>query len=516
MTTMISQSEYGSTAPNARTCVVLGVFFLLWVLVFREALSSAIRVWSVSDTFNHCFLVLPAAFYLIWHDRQQFLAEPPKPNYWVAIPFSLVLLIGLVGFAGDIQVVSHFSAFASLSLAIWLCVGNRVARKIWFPLLFILLSVPIGDELIPLFQNITADIALWLLGVTGIPVFRNGLYLDIPEGRFVVAEACSGIRFFIASVAFGAIYAHVSYRKFWRKMAFMLVAILLPIVANGLRVYGIILVGHISDMKYAQGADHLVYGWVFFSFIILLLVLVGERWRTPSDKTTAFSSDVVISSDWSTVRWAIPLSLVAVSCILMSVWKYSINTGLPHRLTSIKSDELVVQQATNEAEYSWMPIFEEADDILRTRLTDASNVDLYIAWYAYSNNSDKGELIAAGNRMFDPDRWSLLSSNGEEVSIGESDIHLSLLSLTASSQEKRLVAYWYELPSAQTSSEVVGKLVQAFDVIVGKPGGGAVVALSIEYIDDKTAAKEYLIEQIQENYRSVHDSLPFVGKRNLQ
>ena len=43
----------------------------------------------------------------------------------------------------------------------------------------------------------------------------------------------------------------------------MLLSIVVPIVANGGRAYMIVMIGHLSGMKLAVGADHLVYGWVF-------------------------------------------------------------------------------------------------------------------------------------------------------------------------------------------------------------------------------------------------------------
>lgn len=69
----------------------------------------------------------------------------------------------------------------------------------------------------------------------------EGLYLSIPAGHFEVAEACSGLRYLMASVALGVLYAYLTYRSPWRRLAFVVLSMVMPIVANGIRAYGIVM-----------------------------------------------------------------------------------------------------------------------------------------------------------------------------------------------------------------------------------------------------------------------------------
>jgi exosortase/archaeosortase family protein len=138
--------------------------------------------------------------------------------------------------------------------------------------------VPFGDFIVPVLQEYTAWFAVWLLQLSGLPMYREGLYISIPAGDFVVAEECSGVRYLIASVALGLIYAYISYRSVWRRAALVALAIALPIIANGIRAWGIIMIAHWTDMEHAVGVDHLIYGWVFFGFVMLLLFWLGSLW----------------------------------------------------------------------------------------------------------------------------------------------------------------------------------------------------------------------------------------------
>ena len=41
----------------------------------------------------------------------------------------------------------------------------------------------------------------------------------------------------------------------------------------------IVMIGHLSGNKLAVGVDHLIYGWLFFGFVILIMFWIGARWR---------------------------------------------------------------------------------------------------------------------------------------------------------------------------------------------------------------------------------------------
>jgi len=52
-------------------------------------------------------------------------------------------------------------------------------------------------------------------------------------------------------------------------------------VANWLRAYMIVMIGHLSNNKLAVGVDHIIYGWVFFGLVMLLLYWIGSMWQEP-------------------------------------------------------------------------------------------------------------------------------------------------------------------------------------------------------------------------------------------
>ena len=158
-----------------------------------------------------------------------------------------------------------------------------LGRRLWWamagPLLYLYFLVPFGEFLTPRLQDITTFFIRHGLEILGVPAYIDGYIIEIPQGTFFVAEACAGLRFLIASIAFGCLYALLMYRSPVRRGVFILVSIIVPIIANGFRGLGIVYLGYILGSAQAAAADHILYGWIFFSLVILLLIALGLPFR---------------------------------------------------------------------------------------------------------------------------------------------------------------------------------------------------------------------------------------------
>ena len=181
--------------------------------------------------------------------------------------------------------MTQFALVATLILAIISTLGISVSRQIAFPLAFLLLSVPIGDFMMPKLMEWTAWFTVLALRASGIPVYQEGLQFVIPSGNWSVVEACSGIRYIIASVTVGTLFAYLNYVTLRRRLIFIAISFIVPVIANWLRAYMIVMIGHLSGNKLAVGVDHLIYGWVFFGIVIMAMFAIGARWseNAPAD-----------------------------------------------------------------------------------------------------------------------------------------------------------------------------------------------------------------------------------------
>ncbi|WP_431301426.1 exosortase A [Sediminicoccus sp. BL-A-41-H5] len=254
-----------------------GLVALGWV--FRAEGVAAVTVWENSAAYNHCWLVLPVALWLGWTRRHRLAALAPRPTPWAALP---ALGAGCAWWLAErlgVMEGRQFAALAAMLSLVLAVLGWRVCRAMAAPLLYLVFLVPFGAFLVPALQRVTAVMIVMGLELLGIPHHADGLIIELAAGTFLVAEACAGLRFIIASLAFGALYALVMFRSPGRRVLVMVLALVVPVVANGMRALGIVLLGHHWGSAEAAAADHLIYGWVFFSAVILLLILAGLPFR---------------------------------------------------------------------------------------------------------------------------------------------------------------------------------------------------------------------------------------------
>ena len=286
-----SRQESIARKPLFYHLAALSVVLIIVSILYFDTFRSMVDIWLRSDTFLHGFIILPISVYLVWRKWPHLKSISPKPF----VPgIFLLLVVSIAWFVADalgIQVGKQLAATAIIPSAILTVMGVSFARAIAFPLAYLFFAVPFGEFWVPELMEITADFAVGLLRLTGIPVLRDGLFLSIPSGNFEVAEACSGIRYLLATLALGTLYAYLNYQKTYKRLIFIAFSLFLPIVANGIRAYGIIAIAYYSDMKYAVGVDHLIYGWIFFGVVIGLMFLVGNHYRDDDPSDAKLESD---------------------------------------------------------------------------------------------------------------------------------------------------------------------------------------------------------------------------------
>jgi exosortase A len=463
------------------------VIFIAWFYTYYQGLVTAVNIWAVSEIFNHCFFVIPGAIFLIYQKRTQLSQQAFVANYWLLLPLMGTLVLYTFAVVGDIRLFMHIATFASLPLLIWFFIGNQAAKIIAFPLYFMLFSVPFGEQLIPYLQEITTDLAVPLLEMTGIPVYRNGLYLDIPEGRFLVAEACSGISFLITSIVFGNLYAYVSFNRLPKRLFFIGISLIVPIIANALRVYGIVLIAHLTDMEYAAGADHLIYGGVIFAIVLFLLIMIGERLR---DKTEIANPQKPVSSEGideksirinSTRVKKSPVMASALLILLFVSQAFWLSTVINNKST-LTDDALIVDLMAlpfvvkEKPLQKWRPDFSKASNIQQGVIKGSNyldNIELFIASYL----GGEGELISSRNKLYSADRWTLIQNR--QISLDEGK-EIQLIKIVSPSGQYRYILYWYQFSNKAFTNKIKLKLYQTLMAMLGQTQNSAIIALSME------------------------------------
>ena len=477
---------------NLKVAALLTLVTVTAILIgYHETTWSMVSIWERSETFAHGFLIFPFSAYLIWGQRKHLATLFPQPN-----PLALLVLGGL-GFSwllatlASVQVFEQFLLITMIPAVVWAILGNRMVWALAFPLAYLLLAVPFGEALISPLIDFTADFTVRALQLTGIPVYREGSFFTIPSGNWSVVEACSGLRYLIASFTLGTLYAYLTYRSLKRRLTFIAFSVIVPIIANGIRAYMIVMTGHLSDMRLAVGVDHLIYGWIFFGFVMLLLFWIGSFWREDDSEhggTTAgprhepgFKPDGKASLK-STVLTA--GAVLAISFIWPAYAAYLENMASHGTEPDIEIPGVPEKWQIIPGQVSdWKPIYIGAAAQLRQHYRNSDrSVDLYISYYR--NQQQGTELINSGNVLVPESgsHWYNVKEETRSISLGSQQETVNQNQLH-SSPAKLLVWRWYWLGEEKTANPYLAKFILAKNKLLGRGDDGAEIIVATRYED---------------------------------
>src|SRR5215470_9354089 len=259
--------------------LALGTALIAIMIVHIDTAASMVEIWNRSGTFAHGWVVAPISLWLVWRRRDALARTEFRPSYLGLTALALTGFSWMLAELASVTSVAQFSFVLMIPAAVITVLGWSAARILAFPLAFLLFAVPAGEFLIPTLMDWTATCTTAALRATGIPVYREGNHFMLPTGEWSVVEACSGSRYHAASLMSGTLYAYLTYRGLGRRLAFVGLAIVTPLVANWVRAYLIVMLGHLSGGQVATGVDHLIYGWIFFGIVIALMFWIGSFWR---------------------------------------------------------------------------------------------------------------------------------------------------------------------------------------------------------------------------------------------
>ncbi|MBC7574521.1 MAG: exosortase A [Herminiimonas sp.] len=494
----------GSVGGAANQLILIAVLVALVApfLLYFDTARSIVAIWNKSDTYAHGYIILPISLWLIWRRRVNFAALPLDP-YWPGL-----LLLGACGFGwllarmGEVQVVMQYAFVAMIPVIALAVLGVRLTRTLTFPLMFLLLAVPFGEIFIDPLISFTADFTISALQLVGIPVLRNGTRFEIPSGSWSVVEACSGVRYLISSVTLGLLYAYLTYRSMKRRIIFTLFAIIVPIVANGLRAFMIVMIGHFSGMTLAVGVDHIIYGWAFFGLVMFLMFWIGGYWREDEDKTgekietqaapaAVFGLHVTTTLPATVVRMAI--AAVAVAAIWPTVAYF--NDKLTYNPRPVALRAIQTTWASVQPFTTWTPRFAPADGAFSGVFqpapgADADRVGLSILYYRNQRNGKA--VISSTNRLVDDrDPLHLMSTSVHGETIGNRALSVRE-SVLDSATGRMLVWQWYVIDGQSTASNYAGKLLQAKTKLLFRGDDGAAILLSAPFAASPDEARKLM------------------------
>ena len=268
--------------------VLFTVICVLAVLLFEVPLTVLCRLSQQEEMYSHTLVIAPISLGLVYLNRKRIFLDIRH-----CVGLGVVLLVaGMILYWLDHRLSPKLDQNDYLSLAVFsfvivligafvLCYGTNAIRAAAFPLLFLLLMVPVPgfllERIVLALQRGSAEVADVLFKLSGVPVFRQGFTFALPSVTINIAHECSGIRSTLALFITSLLVGYVFLRSKWRRGILALSVVPVAIIKNGVRIVTLSLLAAYVDRGFLTGSLHHRYGGALFS-VLALAALVPVLW----------------------------------------------------------------------------------------------------------------------------------------------------------------------------------------------------------------------------------------------
>lgn len=237
---------------------------------------------------QHGLLIPFAVVVLLWWKREELLPLPARV-WWPGVALLAACLgLHMIGFLWQQPRISAVAMFGGIYGLIGLAAGPAWMKVTFFPMVLLGFCVPVASLLLDVsfpLRVFATKIAVGLCSdVLGMSVARDGTRILETTGRYryEVDAACSGIRSLIAICAFGFIYAFVSFKSPWRRLALIAVSFPMAVLGNVLRLMSIIIAAQWKGQEAGNFVhDNGTISLLFYIPAFLGLMVAGWVLREP-------------------------------------------------------------------------------------------------------------------------------------------------------------------------------------------------------------------------------------------
>lgn len=483
----------GLRAPEV---ALLAAAVVAAVFAHREALTAMVRLWDVSPMYSYGYTVPFISAYLLWRQGESLARVQRKPSRLLGGALALLALtLAAAARLGAIQVLDQLAFLVSLTAAVVLLLGRRFAVAAWAPIAYLLLMIPIWDgfteRLHEPFQLRSATIGVAMLQTIGVPAFRDGTIIVLPNVTLEVARACSGVNYLVAVLALGLPLSYLYLPGIWRRTALLVTALAVAAFSNGLRVALIGLLAYREVGSALHGPFHVLHG-LFVAGIGYVVLFAGLRILTPhggapaAPRTQANESARLPAGMSTRVPVGAALAFVTVFILagLSPVGRVAVPVPLEGRLEEFPR----VLGAWESVHDAMLPstsadAWPGADVELRRRYRRTTGVtaDLYIGYFEEQRQGQ--EIISH--------LATELHNRAVRVELS-SPSEMPFAANRSGDGGTEVVVFWYELEAGSEVNRFGVKLKTLWSTVRYGRSHGAVVALST--LERRASAEQDLLE----------------------
>lgn len=363
------------------------------------------------------------------------------------LPIRIISLLGLAALSifwyatkiTNIYILEQLSLLGIIVFLFAAAFGICTAREHFILLLLPVFAIPIWDQLNNTLVNWSAFVVGELVRLMAMPAVIDGNSIFIPDGEIVIADGCSGLRYFTISLAIAYLISYLNNYSIKKLALMLLVAATIGLITNWLRIFLLVIIGYETKMQSSLMSEHEYFGWFLFALIAFPAIYFAPVVKNTIKKTPVMG----YSPGW-----------IALSAIALSIGP-ALSFALNHEPEAYTIEAQLNHEYRPTLE-SRMPIRVKVSgsDKIENAVTD-DQIYIQINHFQRKNASDK--LVPYAPRLFDHEVWSLQSER--ESSIGKLNLKTQIL---RNKRSGKFVAQnqWFEIAGVTAASYPVAKLLQ--------------------------------------------------------
>jgi exosortase len=261
---------------------VWGGVLLAVAIAYRDVWPWLLAEWRDNPYYSHGPLVPLLALFLIWRGRNALASR--RPSNWGYLLIALGVALLVAGLWWSAYWLAGFSLPVVIMGVVIALLGLQVFRRWAFPLLFLLLMIPLPFDawVAQWLETPTASASTFLVQLFGIPAENKGSLITLPNSVFAVGGVCAGLRSSIALFTLALFVVMVGTPGGVRNKAALLALVIpLALVANTVRIAVLLVVANAWGTAAAMNYYHDYSSYVFFALALALLFLVSGGLRCP-------------------------------------------------------------------------------------------------------------------------------------------------------------------------------------------------------------------------------------------
>ncbi|MBU0993949.1 MAG: exosortase [Proteobacteria bacterium] len=258
----------------------LGFLLSIFIIAYFPVLKSLILFWNSSDDYSHGFFIIPISCYIVWQKKDALKKIPASSSFSGLVIVVVSLLIYVLATYAEISTVKSLSIVPFLGGSILYLFGFRMLKAVMFPILFLLFMIPVPGQIyssltIPL-QLFVSKISVGISSMLGIPIYRDGNVIHLPDHTLQVVQACSGLRSLMSLLTLSAVFGYFTLKSNILRSILFATAIPTAICVNIVRVFMMTAAFYYFQYDLTEGTVHTAFGMIIFILALAIIVLIGK------------------------------------------------------------------------------------------------------------------------------------------------------------------------------------------------------------------------------------------------